>query len=678
MITRGRQGPLIVNCMPARGPEVFIVAGTLALLLTVYALIFLRYLPNDRGRVGGDYSLWLPDLLVGYFWHLGNGLLTLPWFSPAECGGVPFYADPQVPYLSVPQFLTFVIPPVEAVRVSFLLYAAAGFLGTFYLSRITFRLSCSASLLAATLFMFNNFYAARMLIGHLTYETFMLAPILAAAILRPAEGMRFCRSLVGTGIGGLLIAVMIQEGAVHIVLPVFLTVAILVVMQGLRGALLLPAACRLIGAIMAGCSLSASKLAAGIGFVAHFSRDNYSLPGISGLTATCWRVLQTVFFGPPTHPESAAVNSTWALQRHEWEYGISVVPLLLILAWLAVEVANRRPPKRPAFWSAFFVLLTVPIALNWYQPEWNAFLKALPYFGSSSNLLRWFAAYILPASLGAALALDAVAPIRLRSAAATIAIFGVLATNSLTGRGFYGANGQGNYNVATIETAWRVASKVHTGPRITAIRMLTTPKGQISVAPNRQDAFIFGYSQLFCYEPLFGYGLERFPLGSLHPGASLVSKAGVLNVKNPACYVFPGANGCSPGDPFPEARIDDAQAFLDYEPFPLQQPLWDRLSNGLNLVAAFTFGLAAIAIVGSKILQAPHALALLPDRGPRILLWPSAAHRKIVSMFGTGKPPTVVADEEPALPPASQLRPAGLIEIVLPNGVIVRVDTQET
>jgi hypothetical protein len=88
-----------------------IVAGTLVLLLAIFALIDLPYLPNARGGIGGDYSLWLPDLLTGTFWHLKNNVLGLPWFNPGQCGGVPFYADPQIPYLSIPQAAQRYPPP---------------------------------------------------------------------------------------------------------------------------------------------------------------------------------------------------------------------------------------------------------------------------------------------------------------------------------------------------------------------------------------------------------------------------------------------------------------------------------------------------------------------------------------------------------------------------------------
>ena len=71
--------------------------------------------------------MWLPNLLAGFFWHVQNGWFSVPWFNPAQCGGIPVQADPQGAFFSLPQVLTFVVPPVRALQTSFFAYAAAGY-----------------------------------------------------------------------------------------------------------------------------------------------------------------------------------------------------------------------------------------------------------------------------------------------------------------------------------------------------------------------------------------------------------------------------------------------------------------------------------------------------------------------------------------------------------------------
>jgi hypothetical protein len=642
-------------------------------------------LPTNQGGLGSDYAQFLPDLLTGYFWRLRNNFLVIPWFSPAQCGGVPFYTDPQIPYLSVPQFLAFLMPPVEAVQTSILLFAAIGFLGAAQLARNNLSMSRPASLLAGALFLFNNFYAARMLIGHLTFQPFMLTPALAIAIIpKPGTILSPRGHAAAAAIGGIVIAIMIQGGAIHVLPPALLSVAILAVIQAIPGAPITPPAIRLAAAVAIGCALSAGKLAAGFAFISNFPRNQYMLPGIPGLFTTAWRALQTLFLGPPSHPETIAVNSNWSLERHEWEYSVSIVPLALMLAWLCTRLVQPRNINRPAQWLALFLLLALPVVLNWYQPTWNEFLKSLPVLGNSSNLLRWFAAYILPACIGGALALDAIVRAPFRWPVAAAAALGVVATNALTDRSFYGPHGQGTYQVATIQAAWRTAAKAHAPPPITAIGLMFDKSGRVITPPNRQDALAYGLSQLLCYEPAFGYNLEHFPIGALHPGPALAISAGNLNVKNPACYVFPHANACTPGDPFPATRLADAKAFLDYRPFPFAKPFWARAADWLSTLTASALTLAAIAALRSRIVPKQAARTATA----KIAAWAFATFRRAPAKHAAQRyPPPTLPPQPPrqadaeippppiAEPPQPAPRPA-LIDIILPNNITVRIDTQ--
>src|SRR5213080_1554820 len=87
-------------------------------LVAIHAMIFLPLIPASGKGLGGDYKLHLPNLLAGYFHGLTNGPLSVPWFSPAKCGGVPFLADLNVGYYSLPQGLSFIVDPLAAVRLT--------------------------------------------------------------------------------------------------------------------------------------------------------------------------------------------------------------------------------------------------------------------------------------------------------------------------------------------------------------------------------------------------------------------------------------------------------------------------------------------------------------------------------------------------------------------------------
>lgn len=587
-----------------RRHERALVVVCLLPLLGLFAALYLPLLPNAAGSVPADYSLWLPDLLAGYYWYLSNGLLALPWFSPSECGGVPFFPDPQVPYLSLTQALVLVVSPMAAVRLTILAAAAAGFLGVYALARAAFRASPPAALLAGTLFLFNAFFAVRTLVGHLPYAPFMLLPAVLLTVLPwpdrrasvPGDGLR-------VGAGALLVAAMIQAGMVQLAVPALLTVGLVLLLAGLTVGWSWRAVARVAAAGLLGLALCAGKLAGAFSLLAQFPRDRYPLPGLQGWSNILWLPARMLFLGPPDAPRQAIHYDTFAttpqaaIDPHEFIYGVTPVPAVLLFAALAVWLWRRRTtPAAPRgrAWCAIgiVVLVALPVAANAYEPDWNALLKSLPLLRNSSNLLRWFAAYILPVTLAAGLALDRVAGrhgVRLAAPLAAAAVLVVLAWTVRTDLTPYEDQGYGvtAFPIAPIEQAWAAAHAGGAVPPVTGLSAETEHAGAA--------AFTGGLSQLACYWPIFGYWREDLAGGTLHPGDMLVAAGGRLNVRNPACDVFPADNMCRPGDQFRAEDISAARAFLSYRPFAFRMHWWTEAAGWLSVASAgVVVGLLAI------------------------------------------------------------------------------------
>jgi hypothetical protein len=569
------------------------VAGLL-LSLAVLAAAGLPYLPNNAGHLGPDYGFWLPNLLAGEFWHLNNPPLALPWFTPSECAGVPLQADPQGAYLSPPQFLAFLIPPLQALQVTFLAYGAAGFLGCYALAR-RFRCSRAASLLAGVIFALNGFYTARLLVGHLSFAPFMLLPAMALCLLGPNSG-RANDALRALGLGALL-AICVQSGMMVLVLPALLSLVLLAVLHELAsgGGLRAPLRRLAAGGILS-LALCAGKLAAVLALMHHLPRDLYPLPGFSNIFQSTWIALRCLFLWPAATMTEALENAALRLETHEFDYRVGPVPLVFLaaLAWRAWQGRSGGPPapvRTRLLWEALVLLLLIPLALNTHSNQWTRFLKHLPILRNSTSLVRWFAAYMLPAAITAGLALDRLWPTRTRQRLVWAAV-GVGVTCGLVlidNRAEYGAAGMGNYNPGPVQAAWRAATAAGRPPPILALAKPTNTAGEPDFTTNRGNALAQGQSPLFCYDPIFGYRLEQFVQGTLHPGpvtdTTRTATRIELNLKNPACYVFPGANQCAPGDTFTADQLADEAAFASYRQFDFHKPWWAHLADSVSELA---------------------------------------------------------------------------------------------
>ncbi|MBF0126803.1 MAG: hypothetical protein HQM02_06280, partial [Magnetococcales bacterium] len=312
----------------------------LALGIGVYHWVYAGFFSAES--VGHDFSFILPMLLENDYWIRNNGILATNWFLPGLCGGQPGFPDLQNMFFSIPQWLTLFLPPIQAVYATVLLFAVAGYWGMYlFLARIL-RMPGGMAVAGAILFMFNGFFAARMMVGHFTFHAFMLLPLLAHLLVRPLPAERhWSREVpwaVALGLGG---AYLIHAGMINLLLPALL------ILFGLVGLALtvdpLPARTCLVRwplAALLTISLSASKVLAGVALLDTFPRSDYSLPGFTSPWHTLLALGRSLFWQPEelqTNYFSHMAYLQWGLDVHEWMFGISPLPLALLLAWLILR-----------------------------------------------------------------------------------------------------------------------------------------------------------------------------------------------------------------------------------------------------------------------------------------------------------------------------------------------------
>jgi hypothetical protein len=574
--------------------ELAAVLLLLVALLIAYKVTFVDLLISPDGEMGHDYRFFLPALLSGYFWYQTNGPAHIPWFSPSQCGGLPFFGDLQVPYYSAPQFLSLVLPPSAAVAATFLLFAAIGFLGTYGLLRSAFRVTPWPSAAGATFFMFNGFFASRMLIGHLTYHAFMLTPLLAWILLtmpkRNGGDRSWIRICGHVAAGSLIAGYIVHAGMANIaVVPLVAIAMVLVLHAAVFGWRPQPwAAGVLCGA--GALAVAAVKLVPSVAFLSRFPRDLYTLPGFGDPLDTLKAAFSSLYLSVSANWAAARLeNVSWWLTKHEWEYGVTIVPLVLLVFGL---VLRWRKPRhfaglslgRSLACAAFVLLGLVPLALNTYGESWNAFLKSLPVIGQSSSHVRMFAVYILPAIIAPALLLDQAAKALPKGSLPRIsfvAIAAVVTLNAVSDRSYYAKSR--TYDARALDLAYFEARDRGEVPAVTQIVADSgLQRGDPGWKP-RSNAFTEGGSYLNCYQPTFGYRLETFPRKSLAAGLISAIRDGVFNLKNPSCYVFPAENGCAPGDHFTLEQRAALDNFAAYRPFPFKMPWYQTAATWVSI-----------------------------------------------------------------------------------------------
>ena len=245
-------------------------------------------------------------------------------------------------------------------------------------------------------------------------------------------------------------------------------------------------------------------------------------------------MLKSLFISPAFdfHREEMLANVQWALERHEWEYSVTIVPLVILIygGWRLLrrmrvkDMALKLNWKQTLQIGAVTASLILPLAINTYAPGWNTFLKQLPLIKSTSSLIRWFIIYIPVVILAAALTFDKIAvSSKYQAVIVVISLAAVVALNTLTGRDFYLER---NYDFADIITSYYAVKTGIRVPRIKNIGVYVDSKGRLKMLIKKNNLLTQDASQMYCYEPMFGYRLEDFPVKTLHPGPVLEEKGG--------------------------------------------------------------------------------------------------------------------------------------------------------
>jgi hypothetical protein len=381
------------------------------------------------------------------------------------------------------------------------------------------------------------------------------------------------------------------------------------------------------GVMFAGSVLlfSAAKLVTGFALLANLPRTGYPLPGFPSLMHAAAIPFRSVFFRA-WQAESAPhllANCRWALRQHEFEYGISPVPLLLLglacYGWCrhrrrtAVTTLSAKSLKI-GLGLALGLLFVVPVAVNVYAPAWNAWLKSLPVIGNSSSLVRWYAFYILTVITVAVVCCDRFFGWhgRGRQVLFAVLVSAAVAWTLCRDQTYYTEQ---SYQPAPMLMGYAAAKSGDVRP-VTHLgwgARYVTDAGVMLLTD--EATMLAGVSQLGARLSLFGYNLEFFPQRErIGPGPATAVYDGMYNMKDPAFYLFPAANGGRPGDHFSVARQEALDDFRCFRPYAFRKAGVQYVADALSVVSLTVFAVSAAVSVGWRFRRRPGTTRETPQK----------------------------------------------------------------
>lgn len=566
--------------------ESICVASGFLLLLGIYHLIYSQFFPAINGMMGHDWNL------AGYVPAFpGGNEISFSWAEKAGTNPAACHSGVSLGLFNFP--LTFDgwmaycgLNPIDTIYLNFLFFAALGFLGMYLLLRNTFRLGYEAAFLGAALFLFNEFFGSRIVIGH-PYYSAMLIPMVMYLLTRVA---RFELGILSEAAHGALAGIVLfyawATGMMPLVVTILLSMIVVALLALITGASLKSLLLRSFFALLVALSwswlsLSQTLFSESLG-IALAQRQSYSMQGFISIWEGLKFIGLSVFYGPTDIAEQYAqvvTNLSVAQGRHELEYGIGPAVLLLLLASIGYGLMrwvkndsffNTTWWRCNAIWLFLLVLaLLFPLLYNTYSPLTVELWKKLPLINSTTSPQRTFFVYSITFVLLACqfaqryLPSKSLLPVTLAAVALTVG------ATAMKDRTYY--QNQPSDTKPVME-AWYRFKAGEPVPAVAQISLLADQQGR--PAHNQMieaNERLYGRQSMGCYVPGYSSVPVEF-VKQLHPGSIWDEKDGVFNIKNPACNTWPKENSCTPGDHFRSDQKAWIESYVHYKGFPIAIP----------------------------------------------------------------------------------------------------------
>ena len=569
------------------------------IIILAHQIIFQDFFPNKNLLLGHDYASIIPNFIFGKVWF-NNNFLSIPWFTPSFCCGIPFFGDPQTMYYSFQQLIFLFFSPLVSLKLMFFFFSLIGFLGTFFLLNKSFKKNAYISLIAASLFLFNGFLNYRAIIGHVTFLSYAFIPLYCYLVIKSFENKQNkSKSIFYLLISSIVFANFFHSGSGTIIIEITLSIIfILLIYVYLNEKLKI--IYNLILSLLTGMLISSSKIYASISFLSNFPREYPPLA-----FENYYQLVVTTFKSLFLYPNISEFNSIIInkvvknMRVHEIEYGISVVPLLVLILFLInfkkIKFNNLNAIKTTSVIFMFMIILFT-ISLNILDNSLGNFLYNLPIIKSTWVNYRLTVIYIMPIIIMSSIFID-----KLNFNEKNIKIFAIFCLTTILLQNFFYKKDfyiNQKFNPKNFEELHKDKKKIKSLKIKNMVLFLGKNRENINISqPN--SFFIDELSPILCLQAMFGYNLESLPKKNLwfnkknkindnlfsYTGDPKLIKEDNLNFFNPSCFMFPKENNCLPGDVFKKNQIKELENFLSYKNFKFKMSKLQKVFNYISILS---------------------------------------------------------------------------------------------
>tara|TARA_B100000902_G_scaffold125645_1_gene125297 strand:- start:206 stop:2017 length:1812 start_codon:yes stop_codon:yes gene_type:complete len=572
------------------------------LIFIFHQILFQNFFPNNEGYLGHDFEQFVPNLIFGKIWF-ENNFISIPWFTPSFCCGIPFYADPQSTFYSIYQLIFILFDPIISIKLVFFLLSFFSYFGMFLLIR-KFGFSKYSGLLCASLFLFNGFFVYRSIIGHVAYLSYIFVPLYCFILIKSYEKKTYKSIIFYLLLSSIIFANFFHSGSGPILLIILSSIFFIVLLYAhFQNSIKI--FFNFFISLLLGISISLSKITSSLFLLSNFPRE-YPPTEFNSFLAYIKNFFNSFFLEVDQKYFNESLISMISFGRHEMEYSLSIVPIIsLFLIVLLDKKYLKINFKNFNFLIILAIIFLVPVYFNLNFLNQYNFNSQIPIIKSTWVQFRWMAIYIIPIIFLTGLLIENIKiNQQYKNYISIVFILILLSQNFIKDNTSYLKSA--SYN---IQDSFDFNEKFEGGqikPKINGPSVLLNKDGTIKKISTRNDAFYFSYSPLMCYQSLFGYNLEKLNKKNIKfYSKRILSDGSILyytdinkNKKEftffkPYCFLFPDENNCLPGDVFESDEFENMVNFLNYEKIDFKQNKIQIISNYISLFS-FIFSFAYI------------------------------------------------------------------------------------